>query len=131
MATQDIGNGWAVRTYHLELAVVCAVLSGVVVLTHGGWLELLGAGAVLLSFAHGQVADRLAEREAARAEPDVECHAMARRYFIGKEALWFAYFAAKGSYSALAGVVLFLAYPFWRRVWRKHYPMDRRERARP
>jgi hypothetical protein len=114
-----------VTTWKLELLVVCAVLAAVVVSTRGGWMEWLGAGAVAFSFAHGQVADRLAEREALRVRPDVHCHAMARRYFVAKEALWFVYFAARGSYAALAGVVLFLAYPLWRRTYRTRRPVCR------
>lgn len=112
-------------TWKAEIAIVSAVLATVVLATRGGWTEWLGAGAVAFSFAHGQVADRLAEREAAREHPDVHCHAMARRYFIAKEALWFVYFAARGSYAALAGVVLFLLYPVWRRTYRTRRPMGR------
>lgn len=119
-----------IPTWYAEIGAVMAVLSGVVYATHGSVLESIGATAVLFSFAHGQVADRLAEREAARRRPDVECHAMARRYFVAKEALWFVYFAWKGSYAALAGVVLFLAYPVWRRFWRRRHPLPvRRDEA--
>ena len=32
--------------------------------------------------------------------------------------LWLVYFVAKGAWSAIAGVALFLAYPLWRRWWR-------------
>lgn len=112
-----------IRTWHIELAVAAAVLI-VVALATGGALELLGAGAVLGSFAHAQVADRLAEREAARERPAVECHRWAARYLVGKELLWCAYFVLHGSWSALAGVGLFLAYPSWRRWWRRRHPLS-------
>lgn len=111
------------RTWHIELGVVAAILLAVAIATGGGVIELLGAGAVTLSFAHAQVADRLAEREASRARPSVVCHRWATRYLIGKEALWLAYFVAHRSWSALAGVVLFLAYAPWRRWWRARRPL--------
>ena len=107
-------------TWHVELAVVASILFSVALVT-GGRVELVGAGAVSLSFAHAQVADRLAEREAARAVATVECHRWATRYLVGKEALWLVYFVALHAWSALAGVALFLAYPVWRRLWRHRF----------
>jgi len=112
-----------VRTWHLEMLVVAAVLLVVNGVTHGGGLELVGAGAVLLSFGHAQVADRLAEREAAREHASVECHRFATRYLVGKESLWLVYFVLHHSWSALAGVGLFLVYPSWRRFWRARKPL--------
>lgn len=111
------------RTWHAEMAFVALSLAGVVIATNGGALEWLGAAAVLLSFGHAQVADRLAEREAARERPSVECHQMATGYLVGKESLWFAYFVLHQSWSALVGVVLFIAYPLWRRAWRARNPI--------
>lgn len=111
------------KTWHFEMFVVAAVLACVSIASDGGALEFVGAGAVLLSFGHAQVADRLAEREASRARPSVECHRWATRYLVGKESLWFAYFVLHHSWSALAGVVLFLAYSPWRRWWRARHPL--------
>lgn len=125
-----------IRTWHIEMAVVATVLVAVALLSGGGWLELLGAGAVLLSFGHAQVADRLAEYAGAKPEPGderdwsirspVHCYRWATRYLVCKEALWLAYFIAHRSWSALAGVVMFLLYPAWRRWWvkrrREKYP---------
>lgn len=112
------------RTWHLELAVVVVVLFAVALAT-GGRVELVGAAAVSLSFAHAQVADRLAEREAAREVATVDCHRWATRYLLAKESLWLVYFVALHAWSALAGVGLFLAYPAWRRYWRRKRPADR------
>lgn len=124
------------KTWHLETLTVAAVLVTVALLSGGGPLELLGAGAVLLSFGHASVADRLAEAERERrayarfADGDtdkhaVECHRWATRYLVGKEALWLVYFVLHHSWSALAGVGLFLAYPLWRGWWRRRYPLGR------
>lgn len=115
------------KTWQVEMMVVGFVLGTVLALTDGGVVEWIGAGAVLLSFGHAQVADRLAEAESERragamhGHEDVHavaCHAWATRYLVGKEVLWLVYFVLHQSWSALAGVGLFLAYPVWRRWWR-------------
>lgn len=111
-----------IRTWHAEVAVVAAVLFTIAFAT-GGWVEALGAVAVTVTFAHAQVADRLAERDAARERPSVACHRWATRYLVGKEALWLGYFMLHHSWSALAGVALFLAYTPWRRWWRHRHPL--------
>lgn len=122
------------RTWKAEIAVVAGVLGTVAIASGGGVVELLGATAVTLSFAHAQVADRLAEGESERRkfEPDeiadrhaVDCYRWAGRYLVSKEILWSVYFVAHRSWSALAGVGLFIAYPAWRRWWRARYPIGR------
>lgn len=115
------------KTWHIELAVVATTLLIVAFASGGSVVEVVGALAVTLSFAHGQVADRLAEREAARAVAGVHCYRWATRYFVGKEALWCLYFVAHHSWTALAGVALFLVYPVWRRFWRARKPLTIQE----
>lgn len=112
------------RTWHVETIVVGAILLAVALASGGGPLELVGAGAVLLSFGHASIGNRLAEREAVRPVVAVGCHRWLVRYFVGKEALWAIYFVAHGSWSALAGVALFLAHPVWRRWYRARKPLD-------
>ncbi|MEO7895898.1 MAG: hypothetical protein ABIR65_01245 [Pseudolysinimonas sp.] len=111
------------RTWHFETAVVASVLLVVALASGGGPLEMVGACAVLLSFGHASVGERLREREAARTQPSVECHRWSTRYFVGKEALWLVYFVAHGAWSALVGVGMFLGYPAWRRFWRSRHPL--------
>jgi hypothetical protein len=91
-------------------------------------LECVGAAAVLASFAHAQVADRMAEYSAKAeyfSEPvlgftrPAACWRWALRYFVTKELLWLVYFVAHRSWSALVGVGVFLAYPLWRKWWRR------------
>lgn len=112
------------RTWHVETLVVAAVLGTVALVSGGGWLELVGALAVLLSFGHASVSSRLQEREAARPDVTVDCHRWLTRYWVSKEALWLVYFVAHQSWSALAGVGLFLLHPVWRKWWRSHHPLS-------
>jgi hypothetical protein len=107
----------------VEHAAVAVVSLTVWCATGCKWMELIGCMAVQCGFGHAAITDRLAEREALRASPEVECHRWSLRYFVGKEALWFAYFAAHRSWSALVGVAVFLAYPAWRRWYRARRPI--------
>ncbi len=107
------------RTYQIEAAAALAVLSGVAVVSGNRPVEWLGVAAVWVAFMHGQVTDRMTERQACAVTPDVPCWRKARAYFIGKELLWVAYFVAHRSWSALVGCGLFLAYPVWRAGYRR------------
>lgn len=113
----------ALRTWHVELAVVGLVLATAVLVTHGGFVEWLGSLAVLLTFGHTQIADRLAEREASRSEVTVACHRKLVWYLVGKEVTWALYFVLHRSWAALVGVAVFLAYPAWRKLWRRWRPI--------
>ena len=106
------------RTWMHEAALVAAVLATVASGTGGSLVQWLSALAVLLTFMHAQVTDRMAEKQALAARPDVECWRWAGRYFLAKEVVWCAVFAISGAWPALAGVGLFLAYPVWRRFHR-------------
>lgn len=108
------------KTWHAERAVVAAVLLGVA-LVGGHWQDFVGSAAVLLSFAHAQIADRLRERSETSSDP-VHCSHLLDRYWVAKEALWALYFVSSQAWPALAGCVLFLAYPAWRRMWRRVHP---------
>lgn len=117
------------KTWQVELIVVGNLLAVVGIQTarpENYYAELIGALAVVLTFAHVQVADRLAERAAADewvGVQTVECHRWARRYLLGKEICWLLYFVALGAWSALVGVGVFLFYPFWRSYYRKWRPL--------
>lgn len=112
------------KTWHFEMLAVGLVLS-CVALVRGGWHEWLATAAVLLTFGHANVAERMRERDAARSTPEVHCVAWLWRYFVAKEVLWIAFFLATASYAALAGCFVFLAFPLWRRWWRARNPLDR------
>lgn len=117
----------SVRTWHIEAAVVAAVLLVVAFASGASGVEFIGAGAVQLGFMHGQIADRLHEAhvlpEGTGAKTHaVECARWMWRYWCAKEVLWIAYFVVHESYAALAGAGVFLAYPLWRRLWRSGWP---------
>lgn len=107
------------RTWHAEGLVVAAIMASTAFLTGNRWQEWLGALAVQLTFHHAAISDRMAERQARMTTPDVSCYQWSTRLFVGKELVWLAYFTASRTYSALVGVVVFLAYPVWRRYWRR------------
>ncbi len=50
----------------------------------------------------------------------VDCYKKSTHFFYAKEVLWFGYFFLTASYSALAGVIVFLIYGWWRKIYRKH-----------
>lgn len=115
------------RTYWFEYVVALAVLVPVAALSGKGLVEWVGVAAVFFGFAHMSVAERLQEQEALRARQGeavrVECYPKLSRYYFLKEISWFLYFLALGAWSALAGVVLFLLYGPWRRLWRTYHPL--------
>lgn len=107
------------KTWKIEMMVVTAILIVVNYLAHKLFsIEILAALAVLLSFGHTQISARLAEKEAQRPIPEVECYKEMWYYFVGKEMLWLLYFFFNHSYSALVGVFIFIFYPVWRRLYR-------------
>lgn len=90
------------RTWQVELVAVALVLAPLAAAR--GWHEWLAAAA-------------------ARARPEVACFRWMWGYFLAKEALWVAYFIATGANAALGGCAVFLAYPAWRRWWRRRHPI--------
>lgn len=111
------------RTWHIESAVVLAVLSATALVAGGAPVQWLGVLAVWLSFGHASIAERMREREALRPEPAVHCHRWSSAYFVGKELAWVVLFLATRAYPAVIGCALFLAYPAWRRLWRRWHPL--------
>lgn len=109
------------KTWKIETLVVALVLLAVNIVTHKIFtIEVLAAIAVLLSFGHASISDRLAEQEALKEKPIVDCYRKLHYYYVGKEFFWFLYFFLNHSYSALVGVIVFFAYPVWRKIYRTH-----------
>jgi phosphatidylglycerophosphate synthase len=121
-----------IRTYHFEEGLVLVVLVLVGLFAGKSPIEWIGVLAVFFTFKHTVIAERLQEAEAERAEKEglesvtVECYPKLGRDFLIKECLWFVYFILLGAWSALAGVVIFLLYPVWRKYYRKHKPLSKR-----
>ncbi len=103
------------KTWQLEAAFVSLVLVLTVILSGNTLKEWIGAAAVLFTFMHAQVSDRLAQKQAQMEKPDVPCHGYAARYYMMKEGLWIVYFILSQTWSALAGGFIFLLYPLWRK----------------
>jgi hypothetical protein len=112
------------KTWQVEMAFVAIVLASVAFAAGGSPVEWIGSAAVLAGFGHATISDRLAEAEAARARPMVECHWKARWYWVAKEVLWASYFVFHKSFAALVGCTVFLLYPAWRRWWRARRPIS-------
>lgn len=110
------------RTYYFEVGFVAAVVGATTALTATRAVDWVAAAAVLGTFKHAQIADRLAEAQGALAAPAVECYRLAAWYWALKESLWFTFFLIQGSYAAVAGAIVFALYPVWRRAWRRFHP---------
>jgi hypothetical protein len=132
------------KTWHLEASFDAALLGAVVVLTTptdaSAWL---GALAVWLATRHASVADRLREAEELRQHTErvipvgalalpivrpaggVSCLRWLDRYLVAKELCWILYFALLGAWPALVGALRFLVYPYWRRWYRRRWPLGR------
>ena len=114
------------KTWHVEAAVVFAVLAGTALVSRRGPVEWIGVFAVWFTFLQASVANRLEEMEAKRVQETgligVDCYRWSTRYLYLKEACWLAYFLLLGAWSALLGTAIFLLYPPWRRLWRHFHP---------
>lgn len=113
------------RTWMGERLVVAAILAASAWYGGARAQDWLTAVAVLLSFAHAQVADRLQEAEGARHVAGlvaVPCVGKLDHYWTAKEVLWAIVFLTSWNLPALVGCVALGAYPSWRRVWREIHP---------
>lgn len=112
------------KTWQAEVVVV-AVLLAVTTITDFSAVSVVSALAVLASFCHAQIAERLRELEASRLVPSVECYPWLTRYWVVKEALWALVYITAGAWPALVGCAVFLGYPAWRNWYRTQRPLPR------
>jgi hypothetical protein len=108
------------KTWMYEAFIAAGFLGIVNLITNATWVSWLGSLAVFISFMHGQVSDRMAEKQEAMTVPDVECYLWERRYFLLKEILWVGYFINLQAWPALAGCAFFILYRWWRSYYRTH-----------
>lgn len=111
------------KTWQIESIVVLIILSSSLLLKEIGYVDIICLFAIWITFLHAQVADRLQEKQSQKTEPDVDCFRWSNRYFIAKEVLWIIFFLLIRSYPALIGAIVFSLYPYWRKFYRKKYPL--------
>jgi|SRR6478672_9648500 len=108
------------KTWHYEIAVVAACLCTVTFLFSNDWANWITTVAILFTFNHGQIGDRLQEQQHNLSVKTVECYHKLNKLFAAKELLWITAFLIMNNYAAILGSVLFFLYPFWRKYYRKN-----------
>lgn len=113
------------KTYHIENVFVLIILVTVGLFSGKGVVEWVGVLAVFFNFGYVSVANRLEEAEKNRISrgetTEVWCYEKLQHYLYAKEILWTVYFIMLHAWSALAGVGIFLLFPYWRKIWRKYH----------
>lgn len=114
------------ETWMGETLIVTAILSIICYLNGNQWIEWIGTAAVIFTFKHASIADRLAERQGVKKEEhqEVKCYKKLHVFYYIKEVLWLTYFLIHKAYAPIVGVAIFLLYPIWRKIWRKYHPMS-------
>ena len=105
------------KTWQKEMLAAGIILIGIAI-AGGRAIDFIGAAAVLFTFGHMSVSERLREKTIEQPIPSVECYRWLTFYLIAKEITWVAFFLFTGSYPALFGCALFLCYPLWRKFHR-------------
>lgn len=122
-----IKNKLGCNTYHIEMFVVAVILLITLLITQKWYIEWIWTLAVFLTFWHASVANRLEESEWKRQqkweldEHRVWCWYKLQRYYYAKEICWTIYFIFLWARSALVGVMIFLLYWPWRKLYRKYH----------
>jgi len=121
------------RTYHIENTFVIIVLVTTALIVQKWLVERVGVVAVIFTFLHTSIADRLEEAERARQKSNnntnenqfvVECWWKLSKYFYAKEICRCIYFILLWAWSALVWVFVFLLYWPWRKLRRKYHPLE-------
>lgn len=113
-----------ITLYHIEIMVILLVLGLPLLFTDTiRTTELIATAAVFFTFLHAQMGNRLQEAEAAKDKPSVENAWHIVLFQIAKESLWVVFFFMTQAWAALVGAIVFLAYPFWRKWYRKRHPL--------
>lgn len=109
------------RTWMIEAAIVFVVIFMPFLFKKFQWSEFLASLAVMMTFKHAQISDRMQELQALMPKPDIHCYRWSNRYFFIKEILWISFFLKTKSYAALLGSFIFFLYPIWRKLYNKHW----------
>lgn len=79
----------------------------------------LSAAAVFGSFLHAQVGTYMAEDMSHTEVPLTPCYPKLGEYWVYKELFWFLVFLISGAYPAIAGNIIFLVFPAWRKIYKE------------
>ena len=121
------GKTWHYEAVVVGVALICVALLTTPPLPHSfadfdavrAFLIIwLSAAAVFVSFLHAQVGTYMAEDMGDMGEPATECYYKLGRYWVWKEIFWFLVFLLSGAYPAIAGNVIFLLFPVWRKIYK-------------
>jgi len=121
------------RTWEYEVLFVASILVLVGILTSPNisavitdsraalqfFIIWISAAAVLCSFLHAQIGAFMAEDMSHAEEPITPCFHKLETYWMWKEVLWLSVFFISGAYPAIAGNIIFILYPSWRREYKK------------
>lgn len=111
------------KTWYIELIVVTIILSLVCYFGANNLINWITTLAIIFTFQHAQIGDRLQERQGIMDKPTVECYWKLNYLFGIKEVLWIIAFVLMHNWAAIIGSVMFTLYPIWRKVYRKYKPM--------
>ncbi|MDB5265228.1 MAG: hypothetical protein JWN64_799 [Parcubacteria group bacterium] len=120
-------------TWHYEAVTVAIILIITAVLTSPSLSSVresaqalkefciiwLSAAAVFGSFLHAQVGTYMAEDMSISETPLTPCYTKLGEYWVYKEILWFLVFFISGAYPAIAGNIIFLLFPAWRKIYKE------------
>lgn len=109
------------KTWQYESLVILVLLISTLFFKKIRIEDILCLLGVWFTFMHGQVSERMQEKQGQMAKPDVECYKWSGRYFLIKEILWIMFFLTIKSYPALMGSIVFALYPFWRKLYNKYF----------
>lgn len=107
-----------ISTYIKEMLVVIPILCITTWINANNTVNWTMTAAVIATFCHAQISDRLKESQQIIANKTVKCYWKLNWYFGIKEILWITAFIMVHTYAAIVGSVLFALYPFWRKLYR-------------
>ncbi len=96
-----------IKTWHIEITVIALVLAVINLLFANNLVNWITTVAILLSFNHGQIGDRLQEQQTVMTVKTVECYHKLNKLFGAKEIVWIVAFLLMKNYVAIAGSFLF------------------------
>jgi hypothetical protein len=80
------------KTWHYETAIVALILCSVTAVFKNDLVNWITTVAILFTFNHGQIGDRLQEKQKILDKPTVECYWKLNRLFVAKEIIWIVAF---------------------------------------